>query len=145
MSYVSVWVHIVWSTKNREPVLINSVRGELFRHIRDNARQKGIHVDFINGYLDHVHALVSLGASQTISNVVQHLKGESAHWANQQGLVRGGLEWQSEYGAFSVNASSVDSVREYIANQAEHHRVKTFAQECEEVFGAIGDAGLSRD
>jgi REP element-mobilizing transposase RayT len=129
MPYLRVWIHLVWTTKKREPVLDREFRAQLFMHIRENARAKGIYIDFINGYLDHVHALISLGPDQSIAKVAQLLKGESSHWANQQQLRRSRLEWQEEYFAVSVSDSMVDNVREYIKNQEEHHRRTSFAEE----------------
>jgi putative transposase len=109
MPYLKIWVHLIWSTKNRTPVLDKEIRPKLFSHIRDNARAKGIYLDFINGYVDHVHALISVGADQSIAKVAQLLKGESSHWANQQQLTRRKLEWQDEYIAISVSESTVDT------------------------------------
>lgn len=77
MPWVRVWIHFVWSTKDREPFLDDEIRLKVFRHIRDNARQKGIHIDFINGYVDHVHCLISLGTDQTLEKIMQLIKGES--------------------------------------------------------------------
>ncbi len=74
MPWVKVWIHFVWSTKNREPFLTGKIRQKVFQHIRENAREKGIHLDFIGGYVDHVHCLISLGTDQTIEKIMQ-LKG----------------------------------------------------------------------
>jgi len=79
-----------------------------------------------------------LGAVQTISKVTQLLKGESSHWVNNQGLLKGKFEWQDEYIAVSVGESTVGKVREYISNQHEHHRTRTFAQEYEEFIVKYG-------
>ena len=70
--------------------------------MRDNAKKKDIFLDFINGYREHVHALVSLGTEQTISNIVKLMKGESSHWINQNNLIDLKFEWQHEYFAVSV-------------------------------------------
>ena len=130
MAYVRVWIHFVWSTKDREP-MINSIelRQKLFQHIAENAMNKKIYLDCVNGTWDHVHALVSLGPDQTIAKIAQLLKGESSHWLNQQDLVRGQFEWQDDYFAVSVSDSAVRQVRFYIKNQEEHHRKKTFSEE----------------
>ena len=140
MPYVRVWVHIVWSTKNREPVLKKEVLAKVLSHIRENAKTKNIFLDSINGVVDHVHILISLKADQTIAKIVQLLKGESSHWINAQCLIDGRFEWQEEYFAVSVSESVVHTVREYIANQEEHHRVKTFGEECHEFFEKYGFA-----
>jgi putative transposase len=142
MPYLKIWVHLIWSTKNRAPVLDKEMRPKLFSHIRDNARAKGIYLDFINGYVDHVHTLISLGADQSIAKVAQLLKGESSHWANQEQLLTKKLEWQDEYIAISVSESMVDTVRDYIKNQEEHHRKKSFGEEYEEFLREYGLSAL---
>jgi REP element-mobilizing transposase RayT len=89
MSFVKVWVHAVWGTKHREPVLIKEKRDVLFRHIKDNALSKNIYIDCINGHLDHVHCLFELNAEIPLAKTIQLLKGEASHWANKQNcLVR---------------------------------------------------------
>ena len=129
MPSVKVWIHFVWSTKNRTPLLSAEIRPQVFQHIRENAKEKNIFVDFINGYVDHVHALVSLGTDQTISQIMQLIKGESSFWINKNRLCRGKFEWQDEYFAVSVSESVVGNVRNYIKNQEAHHRHKTFEEE----------------
>jgi len=62
MPFYKIWIHLIWSTKNREPILQKEIRQRLFTHIRDNANAKGIYLDFINGHIEHVHTLISLGA-----------------------------------------------------------------------------------
>ena len=83
MPFVKVWLHFVWSTKDRYPYLKDEIRSKVFEHIRQNAKEKGIHIDFINGYLDHVHCLISLGIDQTLSWIMQSIKGESSFWINK--------------------------------------------------------------
>jgi len=130
MPFVKVYIHFVWSTKNREPFLDSlELRKKLWQHIRDNAKEKGIFIDFVNGYTDHCHCLVSLGVDQTIQKVMQLIKGESSFWINKQELTEKKFEWQDEYFAVSVSESIIDRVREYIKNQEVHHKNKTFQQE----------------
>jgi REP element-mobilizing transposase RayT len=104
----------------------------VWQHIRENAIKKDIFIDFVNGHTDHCHCLVSLGVDQTISKVMQLIKGESAFWFNKQELAGQKLEWQDEYFAVSVSESQINTVRNYIKNQEEHHKHKTFQQEYEE-------------
>lgn len=129
MPYVKVWIHLVWSTKNRRPFLTDEIRPTVFQHIRENAKKKDIFLDFINGYWEHVHALVSLGTEQTISEIVRLMKGESSHWINQIGLTKRKFEWQHEYFAVGVCESLIDRTREYIRNQESHHSKKNFDEE----------------
>ena len=130
MSFVKVYIHFVWSTKNRVPLLDNvDLRINVWKHIRENAKEKGIYIDFINGHNNHCHCLVSLGADQTIQKIMQLIKGESSFWINKHNLTKQKFEWQDEYFAVSVSESVLDKVRNYIKNQEEHHKQKTFQQE----------------
>jgi REP element-mobilizing transposase RayT len=138
MPWVKVWIHFVWSTKNREPFLTSEIRPQVFQHIRENAKEKSIHLDFIGGYVDHVHCLISLGTDQTIEKVMQLIKGESSFWINKSRLCGTKFAWQDEYFAVSVSESILDDVRRYIANQEEHHRTKSFAEEFEGFMKRVG-------
>ena len=139
MPFLRVYIHFVWSTKNRLPYLqTNTIREAMWQHIKDNAKLKGIFIDFVNGHQEHCHCLVSLGTDQTISKVMQLIKGESAFWFNKQNLIKEKLEWQDEYFAVSVSQSVLNKVREYIKNQEEHHKIKTFEQEYNEFIEKYG-------
>lgn len=138
MPYIRGWIHFVWSTKNREPFLTKDIRQKVFEHIRENAKKKEIYIDFINGYTDHVHCLISLGIDQTLSKIMQLIKGESSFWINKEKLIKSKFEWQEEYFAVSVSESGIDKVREYIKNQEAHHQHKTFQQEYDEFISKYG-------
>lgn len=138
MPLVKVWIHFVWSTKNRESYLTDEIRRQVFQHIRENAKAKNIHLDFTNGYVDHIHCLISLGTDQTIEKIVQLIKGESSFWINKNHLCKTKFEWQDEYFAVSVSESTLESVRKYIANQEEHHRTKSFDGEFEDFLKRAG-------
>jgi len=140
MPLIKVYIHFVWGTHNRIPFLNSKeLRIKVWNHIKENARDKGIYIDFISGYTDHCHCLVSLGADQTIQKIIQLIKGESSFWINKNNLIdeamssknKGKFEWQDEYFAVSVSESMLDKVRDYIKNQEIHHQNKTFQQECE--------------
>ena len=132
-------INIVWSTKNRIPFLDSKeLRIKVWNHIRENAKEKGIFIDFVNGYSDHCHCLVSLGIDQSIQKVMQLIKGESSFWINKNELTKEKFEWQDEYFAVSVSESMLDKVRAYIKNQEEHHNKKTFQEEYEEFITKYG-------
>jgi REP element-mobilizing transposase RayT len=117
MSFVKVYIHFVWSTKNRYPFLDTpELRKIVWHHIRENVKKKGIFIDFVNGYQDHCHCLVSLGTDQTIQKTIQLIKGESSFWINKNKLTKNRFEWQQEYFAVSVPKSELDDVRKYIKN-----------------------------
>ena len=131
MSYVRIWVHLVFTTKDREANLTKDIRDKLINHIRTNSRVKDIYLDTIGGWTEHLHLLISLGRDQAIAKIAMLLKGESAHWFNQQKFVRGKFSLQDDYFALSVSESLVDRVRNYIENQEFHHQAKPFADEFE--------------
>jgi len=132
MPFIRVWIHAVWSTKNREPLLTAEIRKAVFDHILTNAKSKDIFISAINGYTDHVHCLISLGSEQTISKVIQLIKGESSFWINKTGLTPQKFEWQDEYFSVSISESQLEKVRGYIDRQEEHHKTASFQQEYSE-------------
>ena len=138
MSLVKIWIHCVWGIKKRIPLITKDNKWDILNHIKDNARKKDIYIDFINGYKDHIHCLISLNPNQTISKTVQLIKGESSYWINKNGLSKGKFEWAEEYFAISVSESQLTSVREYIKNQEEHHRKKSWNEEYEEFAQEYG-------
>ncbi len=138
MGYIKVYVHFVWTPKDREPILHKDIREKIFSHIRENARSKGIFIDFIGGYIDHVHCLISLNTDQSIGQTIQLIKGESSFWINKNKLFKDKFEWQREYYGISVNIRQIDRVRNYIKNQEKHHSKYTFQREYEEFRKHIG-------
>ncbi|MCX6271518.1 MAG: IS200/IS605 family transposase [Bacteroidetes bacterium] len=138
MGYVKIWVHLVWTTKNHKPVLAREIRPGIFNHIRENAGSKGIYIDIINGYVDHVHCLISMNSGQSIDKILMLMKGESSNWINKNKITPFKFGWQCEYFAVSVGESYVDRVRKYIMNQEEHHRRKSFEDEYQEFMRKYG-------
>ncbi len=139
MPYIKVYIHFVWSTKNREPYLATKeIRQKVWQHIKENALAKGIFIDFVNGYAEHCHCLVSLGVDQTMQKVMQLIKGESSFWINKEQLTKEKFQWQDEYFAVSVSESMIDQVRNYIRNQESHHSIKTFQEEYDEFISKYG-------
>lgn len=132
MSFVNVMIHGVWGTKGRYPFLIKDIRPVVYSHIKENTKSKGIYIDTLNGIEDHIHILFGLNADLSISKTFQLIKGESSFWINKQVLTKSKFEWADEYYAVSVSESKLDDVRRYINNQEEHHRKKTFQEECDE-------------
>ena len=138
MSFVKIWVHSVFATKNREPLIPKKIRYDIQKHIISNCKNKQIFLEEINGHTEHLHCLLSLGKDQTISKVLQLIKGESSHWINQNKLVPGHFAWQDDYYAVSVSESQVQRVIQYIRNQELHHAKKTFDQEVDEFIKKHG-------
>lgn len=138
MSNVKIWIHAVWCTKNHDHILTKDIRQQLFQHVRENAKEKQIYIDFINGDLDHIHCLLALNADMTIAKVMQLIKGEAAYWANKNSLLKSKLEWADEYFAVSVSESMLNKVRDYIKSQEEHHKKITFKSEYEKFITKFG-------
>lgn len=138
MSYVRIWIHTVWGTKRKVPFLSDHIRNEVFQHVSENAKTKNIFIKEISGYKDHVHCLISLGADQSIAKVLQALKGESSFWINKNKMVQGKFEWADEYFAVSVGESQVEKVQQYIRNQEEHHKRKTWDEDVNEFLERYG-------
>ncbi len=110
----------------------------VFQHIKENAKTKNIHIDFINGYKDHVHCLVSLNDDLGIGKIAQFLKGESSHWINENKLTKSKFGWQNEYFAIGVGDNGIQAVRDYIAHQEIHHQKHSWAQEYDEFIAKYG-------
>jgi putative transposase len=138
MSFVKIWVHLVFATKDREPLLKKEFRYDVHKHIIENCREKEIFLQAINGYIDHLHCLISLGKDQTIAKVTQLIKGESSFWINQNNLTSEKFSWQDDYFAVSVSESQVPVVKNYIKNQEKHHSKKTFDDEVNEFMTKYG-------
>jgi len=148
MPYIKIWIHAVWTTKNREQYLKKDIRNNVFEHIKSYADDQRIHIDFINGYVDHVHCLISLYADQSVAEIMQLIKGESSYWINKNKLTDEKFAWQEEYYAASISKTHVKKLRDYIRNQEMHHSSQTLDDEIEEVFGhamKTGEAGVEGD
>jgi putative transposase len=141
MSFVRIWVHLVFTTRDREAYFTHEIRQQLIAHIIANAKSKDIYLEAIGGWSEHLHLLVSLGGEQTIAKVAMLLKGESSHWLNRQNFFRGKFLWQDDYFAISVSESLVGKVKAYIQDQEEHHKAVPFSVEYER-FKEITDNGL---
>ena len=129
MAYTRIYIHLVWTTSKRARFLRKEIRPQVFNHILSYGREKGIYIDQVNGYNDHVHCLIGLKADQKISAIMQLLKGESAHWINKEKLTRSKFKWQKEYYAVSVGVRQLEIIRNYIRNQESHHARRTLKKE----------------
>ena len=127
-SYVSNHIHVVFATKNRVPEIDEDLQPKLWAYMAGITENHGIHAVAISGIEDHVHALINLGATLSISKAVQVLKANSSRWMNEH-MRRTRFEWQEGYFACSVSRSQVSSVSRYIANQKKHHKKMDSEQE----------------
>lgn len=129
-SLAKVLVHIVFSTKNRHPFLIDrDVRKEMHAYLGGTCNNLDCRVLTVGGVADHVHILCNLSRRLSIADVVGETKRESSKWVNTKGKMLARFAWQNGYAAFSVGQSETERIRSYIAGQEEHHRKRTFADE----------------
>lgn len=130
-SFNKIWVHTIWSTKERVPLIQTEIESYLIHFMSEQFREAGCRVRIINGMPDHVHCLFSLNPQKSLAEVVKQVKGSSSHYVNQNNLIPAKFAWQKGYAAFSVSESSVEKVFQYILNQKDHHRTKSFGREYE--------------
>jgi REP element-mobilizing transposase RayT len=131
-SLAKVYLHVIFSTKNREPVIADDWREELFHVLGGMANNLGCQSLIVGGVADHVHLLLQLGRTISIADAVGRIKSASSAWVNQTRGLPTEFHWQSGYGAFSVSQSNVEAVREYIRRQPEHHAKQSFQDEFRE-------------
>lgn len=119
----------MWSTKARQPALTPEIQTRLWPYLGGIARANKISALAVGGIADHVHVLLSLPATQTISKALQLLKGNSSKWLHEEFPELRTFSWQEGYGAFTIGMSGVPETKTYIGTQAEHHKKKTFQEE----------------
>lgn len=126
-SYVSNRLHVVFSTKERRKLIPEKKQVELWRYIVGIGRNHQLSILAVGGTDNHIHLLLELPGTITISKAVQLIKANSSKWLNETNVK--GFAWQEGYAAFGVSASNVEAVIRYIDNQREHHRKQTFEEE----------------
>jgi putative transposase len=137
-SYSRCWLHLVWGTLGRDRLLQKEAAGRVSRYLSEYAEAKGIYMKINHVNADHVHALIDLPTGMSIEEVVQLLKGSSSHWINANDITPGKFAWGRGYGAFSVSESNVKTVAAYIAEQEQHHQIRTFAEELKQFIERHG-------
>ena len=129
-SHARVWLHIIFSTKDRRPFLQKETfRTEMFRMLAHHVKESKCTSASVGGYSDHVHLLLGLSRTLTIAKLVEDVKTETSKWAKHHKDGSSVFSWQSGYGAFSVSHSLMATVDQYIRNQIEHHAKLTFQDE----------------
>ncbi len=136
-TFLALHYHLVFSTKDREPWIAGSWRERLHEYLGGTVNGLGGFSQGVGGTADHVHLLVGLKATHCLADFMRELKKAASVWVHQEAKLRG-FAWQEGYGAFSVSPTARNSVKRYIANQAEHHRVTTFREELERFLKAAG-------
>jgi REP element-mobilizing transposase RayT len=128
-TYSQIHIQVVFAVQNRESLIGSKWKNELYQYLVGIIQNHQHKVIAINGMPDHVHILIGLRPSQSISDLMQKVKGDSSKWINRKGFVLGKFSWQEGYGVFSYGKSHIDDVIEYIKRQEIHHQRKTFKEE----------------
>lgn len=128
-TFSQVYIQIVFAVKGRENLISKAWKDDLYKYIAGIIKGKEQKPIIVNGMSDHIHAFVGLKPSMPISDLVRDVKNNSSKFINENKLVKGKFSWQEGYGAFSYSHSQIESVYNYILNQEEHHKNKTFKDE----------------
>lgn len=128
-SYVNLIYHVVFSTKDREPLITDAHQTRLYEYLGGIVRAQGGVALAINGMADHVHLLARLRQDKALADVIRDLKASASGWMHKVFPEAQAFAWQNGYGAFTVSASQVETVRRYIANQQAHHQKQSFQDE----------------
>lgn len=128
-TYTQIQLQIVFAVRFRRNLIHKSWRDELYKYITGIVQNNNHKMLQIGGMPDHLHLFIGMRPSQSLSDLMRQVKGESSEWVNERGLVRHRFAWQEGYGAFSYATSEIPRVIRYIQNQEAHHAKKTFVEE----------------
>lgn len=128
-TYSQIYLQIVFAVNGRANLLQNPWREEVFKYIAGIIKGKNQKSIIVNGVANHVHVFVGIKPSITISDLVRDMKNNSSNFINDHNFVKGRFSWQEGYGSFSYSHSQINQVYQYIQNQEQHHRKRTFKEE----------------
>ena len=128
-TYTQIYIHIVFAVKGRQNLISKNWNEELYKYITGIITNEDQKLIVINGMPDHIHILIGLKPNKALSDLVRDIKANSSRFINEKRWINGKFEWQTGFGAFSYNHSQLTNVINYIQNQEEHHKKKTFKQE----------------
>ena len=128
-TYTQIHIQFVFAVKHRDGLIHASYKDELYQYIAGIIKNHNHKLLAINGMPDHVHVFIGMRPTQSISDLLQDIKGSSSKWINEKKFLKVKFEWQEGYGAFSYSKSQSNAVIDYIKNQEQHHAVKTFREE----------------
>lgn len=137
-SLSNILVHVIFTTKQRKPLIPHSIQKELYRYMAAIVKDCDCSPIIIGGTKDHVHILCKLSKSRSISSVIEDIKKKSSKWIKTKGEDYKDFFWKNGYGAFSIGKSQINALTRYIENQEEHHRKKSFKEELLEILNRYG-------
>jgi putative transposase len=136
-TYTQIYIHIVFAVKGRQNLISKNWNEELYKYITGIITNEDQKLIVINGMPDHIHILIGLKPNKALSDLVRDIKANSSRFINEKRWINGKFEWQTGFGAFSYNHSQLTNVINYIQNQEEHHKKKTFKEEYVEFLKAF--------
>ncbi len=136
-TYTQIHLHLIFAVQNRKSLIQNSWKDRLYEYITGIVQQNTHKMIIINGMPDHLHIAIGMRPTQSLSDLMQDIKGNSSKWINDNKLAAGKFQWQEGYGAFSYNKSLLPKLIDYIKNQEAHHKKKTFLEEYKEFLKAF--------
>lgn len=128
-TYTQIHIQAIFAVQNRQSLIQREWREELYKYMTGIIQKNNHKMLQINGMPDHIHIFFGMRPSQSLSDLMKAVKGDSSEWINKRGFTKHKFSWQAGYGAFSYAKSQVPKVIQYIQNQEEHHRKKTFTEE----------------
>jgi len=128
-TYTQIHIQFVFAVKYRKGLIGEEWKDELYKYITGIIKNNKHKLLIINGMPDHIHILIGMRPTQSVSDLMQDIKGDSSKWINGKKFMKEKFEWQEGYGAFSYGKSQIKNVISYIENQEKHHRKKTFKEE----------------
>jgi REP element-mobilizing transposase RayT len=131
-SFYKIWLHVIFSTKDRQPLIESSKEKLIFQFMYEELKEQDCSVRIINGMSDHVHLLFLQNPNKSISEIIKQVKGSSSHWINQNKITQLQFAWQTGYAVYSVSESQLEKTYLYIKNQKTHHQKRSFIVENEE-------------
>jgi len=128
-SFASIPIHFIWSTRDRQPFILPEIENELHRYMASIFRAYDSPALSIDGIENHIHALSLLSRKISVAKLVEEVKKGSSKWIKTKGGIYQKFYWQRGYAALAIGQSGIEALKQYIANQKEHHRKKTFQEE----------------
>jgi REP element-mobilizing transposase RayT len=137
-TYTQIHIHAIFGVQNRISLINESWKNDLYRYITGIIQKNTHKLIIINGMQDHIHLLFGFRPIQSLSDLMQDIKGSSSKWINEKRYVRGKFSWQEGFGAFSYSKSQIPGVIKYIENQEMHHKKFNFREEYQNILEKFG-------
>ena len=128
-TYTQIYIQTVFTVQNKISLILPQWQDDLYKYITGIVQNNGHKLIAVNGMPDHIHLFIGMKPNQSLSDLMQDVKGDSSRWIHEKSFTKGKFEWQAGFGGFSYSISQIDTVVKYINNQKTHHQRKTFIQE----------------